>query len=160
MRRTIHRHKHGVLALMNSAPAELLHPLVHAALQPCRLVSHTGLQPWRSPGCRDERPKKTPATRPASVTRWNRPNKSMKERVTGPGNATPGLHDGRTFSGLLRFINLSVAFLDLAACGSLPRCRGRFPHCLYFEQPGKSACNRICRSPVIPSSAHRRSGIR
>jgi hypothetical protein len=33
-KRIIHRHKHLLLALMNTAPAELLHPLADAALQP------------------------------------------------------------------------------------------------------------------------------
>jgi hypothetical protein len=65
-------------ALMNLAPAELLHLLVDAALQP--YLAHGA---GRLPPCQRPRPKKTPATKPAleSCFRTGAPNFEEKAAV-------------------------------------------------------------------------------
>jgi len=65
-----------LLALMNSAPAELLHLLVHAALQPSQAASAAKL---RSGGL-----KKTPASMPASVYAYERNKPFFEENAALP----------------------------------------------------------------------------
>lgn len=83
-----------LLALMNSAPAELLHPLTYAALQPFRpapaaRIAHLR-RPCRSrhgeqPGC--SRLKNTPALRQRRNSTSERSNEIPKKKPPCPGKS-------------------------------------------------------------------------
>jgi hypothetical protein len=74
--RIIHRHKQNMLlALMNTAPAELPHRLIDAAVQLLRVCE--------SP--ESQQPKKTPAATPASGFSYRKANSFFRERKPLPG---------------------------------------------------------------------------
>jgi len=102
---------------MNSAPAELLHPLTYAALQP-KLARRGAL-----PGSRD-RQKKTPAVRPTSEHCVKKNKPFFKEKAAFPDCIGFSGFVRRDRVGRLLFINsdccLSSSLRPPSACAGDP----------------------------------------
>jgi len=103
--RIIHRRKHDAkFALMNSAPAELLHPLTYAALQPSLATLST-----HNAGSA----KKTPAIKPALEYCRKKTNAFSKENAASPESVRGSGANRQDRFGLLLSIQLAIAFLFL-----------------------------------------------